>query len=531
MTPFCIRSACPALPAWAAGALLGLAACLLVACTTKDYGITWDEPLYFRAGRQITGWMAHPRLQTIDALWKFNHEHPPLVKMMGGLGCRLFTGPRVDAVTAFRLGTLPFVWLMTFCLYTLTRRHFGGASALWAVLAFWACPRVFFHAHLGAFDFPCAALGLAAVAAAMNGREKPAWFAASVLCTGLALLTKINAVLLFVPLGILTAVHARSADAPRRGARMLLGRLAALGLGSGLVFLAGWPWLWLHPVERLQNYVAFFHHHKTNPTFYFGALCDNPPWHYGWTMLLLTTPLVVLVPALLEGCATLRAAWRRPGALPPAADAGKSRVRLWLLFNALLPIGFLSLPGMARFDDVRQFLPAFPFIAMLAGAGIGRLRALPSGTLWMAGAAALFLLTAGVPAARMHPFQFAYYNELAGGTRGAERAGFEVESWHSSYRQALPWINAHPDRSFSVYAAGWGVFDLYREAGLLDPRVRVRYRIDESCDYLVVLNRRGFIERTDRPNAKRFWDGGRPVHAVEWAGTPMVRIYPLKPGG
>src|SRR5690606_6331388 len=102
---------------------------------------------------------------------------------------------------------------------------------------------------------------------------------------GLALLTKLTAVL--VPLGVGIAVvtyywHRR------------LPTLLLWGAVGGLVFVAGWPWLWptaahgglAGTVERIGQFLSVGMDRVTVYTWYFGRQYPSDdaqvPWHYVW---------------------------------------------------------------------------------------------------------------------------------------------------------------------------------------------------------------------------------------------------------
>lgn len=67
-----------------AALLLSVCFCGIIFFTVNDYGITWDEGVYFKAGDLYCDWLKNPSLQNIENYWKLNNEHPPLTKVFGG---------------------------------------------------------------------------------------------------------------------------------------------------------------------------------------------------------------------------------------------------------------------------------------------------------------------------------------------------------------------------------------------------------------------------------------------------------------
>ena len=120
-------------------------------------------------------------------------------------------------------------------------------------------PRVFFHAHLGASDFAHAATWFLATLAFYHATASRRWWAPLLagLGLGLALLTKINAVLLIPYWGLWLLLY-------RRNSRAWLVFLLSLPVALA-VLIAGWPWIWGNPVAGLANWVKFFRVHFENP--------------------------------------------------------------------------------------------------------------------------------------------------------------------------------------------------------------------------------------------------------------------------
>gem|GEM_PF-2288416 len=46
--------------------IISLCFCALTAVTLNHYGVTWDEPVYFKAGDSYFKWWINPSLSTID---------------------------------------------------------------------------------------------------------------------------------------------------------------------------------------------------------------------------------------------------------------------------------------------------------------------------------------------------------------------------------------------------------------------------------------------------------------------------------
>ena len=67
---------------------------------------------------------------------------------------------------------------------------------------------------------------------------------------------------------------------------------------------------------------------------------------------------------------------------------------------------------------------------------------------------ALLLLVPGVVGiARLHPYEYVYYNELVGGLQGAE-GRFELDYWATGFREAMETINDVAPAKATVAVAG-----------------------------------------------------------------------------
>jgi hypothetical protein len=180
-----------------------------------------------------------------------------------------------------------------------------------------------------------------------------------------------------------------------------------------------------------------------------------------------TTPLPFLGLALAGLAIAARQLARRPR---------ESRYVLPVAWAAVLLVR-LHLPGAVNFDGVRHFLELFPALAILGGVAASRLAFMVQGTsLGVAptdpanarpaalaassttrrAAAALvlvLLLMPGIAAvARVHPFELAYWNALAGGLGGARAKGLAQagDYWVTSYRTGIDWLNANADRDAAL---------------------------------------------------------------------------------
>lgn len=506
--------------------LLSLLFCGIVFVSLHDYGVTWDEGVYFRAADSYWQWLQNPSWKTIDDAWKINSEHPPVVKILGGIGRHFFHEklPALDLLPSYRVVLLIFVFLANYCLFRLAAELFGLPVAFITTLLFFFLPRIFFHAHLLAMDYAVMAVWVAALYAFWKGIKDPGWLWAVSFLLGLGLLLKINAFMIYIP--ILFSwffLDRKPPPVPSEEGRIAkktnisqwFKKILILFGIPPILFIAGWPWVWPQPFHRILDFLSFHFHHPPVYTYYLGMQTPLPPWHYPFVLTLATVPLITLIPFFIGLVWILI----RP-----------SRVHGWVLFNALFPLVVIAFPSTPKYDGVRLFLPAFPFICLIAGMGVWEIGELAKRMQlerkFYFLFAFLFALTLYFSIVKIHPYQSSYFNEIVGGLRGAQKMGLETECWGNAYIGVLPWMNDHSDQTFWIYMADleprilWG-FDIYKRDGLLKPSVKLDSR--QNSDYLVLLIRQGFFNE----EMWRIYRTQKPVFSVRLSSVDLVSIYPL----
>jgi hypothetical protein len=306
-------------------------------------------------------------------------------------------------------------------------------------------PRVFGHAHLAALE-TCIGLtyliAILVVARTWTGRAPvPAlgsrsgiavswWFAAMAgIALGGAMLTKIQGVLLVVPVSVWAFAHWRL-----RGVRPLL----IWGLVGLATFFLFWPWLWFDPVGRFQEYLGRTTQRVELNVWYFGQrYADRDvPWHFPAIMFLSTVPIGLQLLGFL-------------GVFGGRDPIWKERPAQLLLGAIVFPLVLFSLPRIAVYDGDRLFLVVFPLWAIVIGRGgalawqrlaekieparastnAGKPAGLPklrSGRLVLT---CCFVALQGWGIVATWPCFLSYYNITVGGLRGAKRLGLELDYW------------------------------------------------------------------------------------------------------
>jgi len=520
---------------------------------------------------------------------------PPLVKILCGLTQTLF-GSLLPG-SALRLPSMLLFALLVALVYRFLATTVDRSSGLFAALALLTMPRVFGHAHLLTLDVPMATMTFLTTVLFWKTLTTGSWrwTVALGLGYGLTLGTKMNAIVVPLPLfGWALWVwrsqraegrkpkaesrklkaesrkrkvedrgpgaesegrraEGRGPEAEGRGQRAKGGEgirnpqsairnpqsairnggqaVLAMFVLAPLIFVLTWPWLWYDFGSHLREYFDYHLHHYPVSVTYFGRIYQHAPWHYPFVMAAITTPTMVLL-LVVGGLG----GWGVKGLrdwLPPASCL--------LLLSALFHLLPFALPGTPKYNGIRLFLPAFPFLAGLAGIGFGRLSAwlgmklegweplrdIPNVPLKVTVVLGLFLLLPGVVGiARLHPYHLSYYNALIGGLKGAVRHGFEPTYWGETYLSAVPFFNAQAPPGARIYVRPPGAtatLQVYQNLGLLraDLQLTGDDREAQEADFAVFHTHD--VELNDW--TRTLLSQARPVHATERDGVPLLVIY------
>lgn len=483
-------------------------------------GIGRDEAQYFRAGERYWGWFdsALENLQQgrvgssfrragIDPYWGDNPEHPPLMKVLFGISWRAFhrcdcVGPEqslhASAIrgrhvtlplfpresTAFRFPAILLAGLGAALVFLFARRLLGPAAAIAASVLSVAQPHYFFHAQIAAFDAPITVMALAVGFAYWKSLRSPRWGVLAGVVYGFALATKHNAWLMPIFL-VAHYLWIRRGDLKKRRLPPIPLAFMSMAVLGPLVLFSLWPWLWPDPVGRAGGYLLRHLQHEHYNFEYLGQNWNLPPTDLDLRLLRITFPFVstaftvpvtTLVLALLGAALLVRSGLRRgrvaPPLLnsdPPPSDAPRSWKRpgadvdlapgAFIGLQIMGPIAVLALPSAPIFGGVKHFLPAVPYLAMLAGIGVHwvcgvavavvvreRLRRLLPIAL-----AAVVCLPAVLETRRSHPDGLSHYNMLAGGFAGGASLGMNRQFWGYSVLPMLDWVAENRPPSNAVY--------------------------------------------------------------------------------
>jgi 4-amino-4-deoxy-L-arabinose transferase-like glycosyltransferase len=515
--------------------ILGVGAMVSVALTYHGIGHSWDEALYLRPAASAGQWVmdlvrgAQNILSpgAIDQAWGLSSVtgddplHPevaPLPKAVIGVGISLLTGYGIPEMLAMRLPIAIVFGLTVALLLVLGSRSYGRLAGFVGAMAYWLMPRVFGHAHIAASETLFAFTVVLLAYAYLLGIRHPWGAILTAFAFALAFDTKVTALLLPLPLLLWGQFYYR---------RDYASNIFAIALGSPLIALGLWPWLWYDPLVRLAEYVKFYAAHQSTAVFYMGRMWGYiygppAPWHYPLVITSIAVPVWTLVLMVIGILAALWQ-WRR-----------RSVPMLFLLFAATI-IGFCSMPNAPKYDGERLFFGAFPFLALLTGGGfrfvddyLVRLAdARKSWARWARRMLIVIILVAIGWNVRtlvvVHPDELNFFNSIIGGARGAYEKGFETSYWGEAVNEdVIDYLNSlsEPGTKFKPLALNELVFLNLQGWGMLSTDATY-VAASDPFDYYVLQVRQGFFGRVER--ALHF--GAEPLRVFSAQGVPKIEVF------
>lgn len=487
----------------------------------RQFGIAWDDPLqsqygdrlisFYESGGADQSYLELNDLRYYGGAFEMPAQLLTRVAPFTPIETRRFFGGLVGALGVLGCGALGGL--------------LGGPAVAWlsgALLATW--PTWAGHAFINSKDVPFAAAFVWAVyflVRISGGGAGPRLLdhAGFSLSSGFAVGTRAGGLVLwfvYVSVALVALVATLREPGDRlllRAARRLIASALTLAGSCGLMMLA-WPWTqeapWSRPIEAMQLMTRF---PRPMEVLFKGKLTvtTSLPWDYAPTWLGLTLPplvVILLVLTLPLALFHFREGKGRPG--PTVAI---------LVFLAGGPLAAAMAGRVVLYDGIRQLLFVVPMlIAVAAWTGMELVRRLPSAR-WRGSAIAVAALLSLDPLSglvRLHPYQYIYFNRLAGGLGGA--AGrFETDYWGLALRETAEWVNRNQGRLKSH-----GLLKVFvphncaepTSAGhYLDPAVRLTDN-NLAADYVLAPTRFG----CDREFP------GAPVYRVEREGVTLAVV-------
>ena len=360
------------------------------------------------------------RPEVLEWFWPFAREepdgHPPVYALVGLIGDIIV--PNWQPLPRARLGPILIYSLTGGAVYVFSRRRWGPWAALAAAGAWMFQPQLFALAHYATYDGLLTSLWVGCTLSfakavepgldSLASRPRWGWVVLFGMLAGCAMGTKLTG--WFLPLPLLAWVILY------RDRRGTLSLIIGLPLALSIVFCLVPTW-WHDPVLGPDR---FFRSNLSRAetmrikTLFLGTIYETPngslPWYNTLAWTLMATPIGFLGLALV-------------GIVRSSACAREDAIGLLFVIQWAFLMVLRALPHTPGHDGVRQFLPAFGMLALLAGLGAEAVLR----RMGRAGRALILIaLVEGVSSvALMMPVPLSYYSPLVGGLPGASRLGME----------------------------------------------------------------------------------------------------------
>ncbi len=423
---------------------------VVAALTFRDFGLGWDDYTHAQYGDLLlslySSGFADKRALSFVNLYMYGGGYDLLAALTAKiLPFTLFETRRLVGAVVGVIGL--------FVTWRLGRRLGGPFAGLISVALLATCPLYYGHMFMNAKDGPFAVTMTTALFGLVRAFEEypratPATIALYGIGMGLAVGSRvmggfavINTVL---PLLLILIVRARLnglTPALREWFGFLTPFIPTVVLAY-LVMGLIWPWAVvspLNPFHAVEYFSNFFE--KPWRELFDGQLIPVPdmPRRYVPTLLALTLPELMLALGL---CGTIGAAVEsvRGDGSSSTANSGRRAALFAVILAALLPVLVTVIARPAMYNGIRHFvflIPPFAVLGGLAATWIAqRLRRL---NLIAAGVGVAVLLAGFasplVDMVRLHPYEYADFNHIAGGVPGA-RPRYMIDYWGLSMTQA-----------------------------------------------------------------------------------------------
>jgi hypothetical protein len=406
--------------------------------TFRQYGLSWDEPLFYAYGDALG--YAYAPANWFGGNFDLNLSYGPSGtdhKNRGPAYLVLARGPahvlqRLGLAQAEAWHLINFLTFLAgvYVLYRLSQRWMSATAALGAAALFATQPLLWGHGFINPKDSPFLVFFLGSVwlgfrmvdrLGAKEGGLLGAVLPASI-CLGIT-----TSIRVLGPLAGLLVVIYYFVRAPNRlsTAWMLL-----YGAGAILTMLVTWPYLWDAPLPRFFEVLRFMSDNPTGLMVLFGGQYYRAyelPHRY-LPFYLAATLTEPVSPLFLAG--VIAAAFRAIRRTIEWKSLGL--VLGW--FGVMVCYVLFLRPPM--YDGMRHFLFILPPVFITCGLALDAAAVLLPRA-WLAGLLLAAVLIPG-PAAgvQLHPYEYAYYNAFVGGTAAAFRQ-YETEYWLTCYKEAV----------------------------------------------------------------------------------------------
>ncbi len=466
----------------------------------RDFGYSWDEPLFYDYGNAL-GYAYSPQ-NWLSGHFDLNNSYGssgddhktrgPAYLFLSREPVYLLEASGLDQASAWHLTNFLFFQLGVYFLYRISTRWVKPYAALAASALFAWQPMLWGHAFINPKDPPFLTFFLASVCLGfemvdkLNEGKKYSAVIVPAIILGIA-----TSIRVLGPLaGILIFIYFLFVISQNKNLRAFRSPWIAFfvyGIIAIVIMFVTWPYLWESPLARFFDVFRFMSDNPTNLSVLFGGqiyrASDLPRRYLPFLLATtLTEPVWILsFVGIITGYHKLI-----------TENSKQKRNRLITLTLTLswflILLAYVLIRKPAMYDGMRHSLFILPPIFILTGFAfeflIERIR-----HYWLSAVLIFIVLLPGIfGIARLHPYEYTYYNSFIGGTNGAFRK-YETDYWLTCYKQAVEQLNAiHDPINLYVHREAY-IAAYYANSNINVRDLRGAGQEVQSGDYVLVNTR------------------------------------------
>ncbi len=490
--------------------------------TNHIFGLTWYD---YARGVILQGEPIAPQHELID------HDvvHGPVFEMaVGWFGREILELRSLAAWVLYRHYATWGIFYLSVVVVFLLGRGLGASTpiALLGSLFLVIHPRIFSHSFYDSVDISFLAFYVCSVFTLVRYLDRRSLGALSLHAMMCAMAIGVRSIGGIIP-AITMVVLVVELAVPRNGIRSWakgLGRLVWFPTLVAFTTFATWPFLWNHPIERIQEIIRLTPQVGWGGTVLYRGetiLAAEVPWHYLPTWIGITTPLVIIVFFLMGLVSLVALICRNP------LTVWQERSPELVVFAATFaPIALVILMSAEIYDGWRHLFFIYPTFALIAMMGLqqciswidtlsshrAQVIVKATGVVWLAPS----LMHLGWTMIELHPYQNVYFNRLAGKDLVDIKPRFEADFWGLSYIEGLRHlVKTHPTGPIKIYHGQHSLLAINRLVLPEADQARIEQVEFEDADFVLTIyrtHRQGFPELEE-------------IYSVERDGAKIMSVY------
>ncbi len=513
------------LSGWRLAALIFFAAFLALGLALyRDYGMGWDEQSQYLIGLINYRYM-HGISQSL-LTFQDRYYGPAfellLFSLTGSLQTdQMYYARHLITFLTFALGLFGFYLLVR----KLWRKDW---LALAGCLAMVLSPRIFADAFYNSKDIPFMVGFIFAIYTLVRYLDHRSWLNLLLHTLATAILITIRIPGIFVAaltLGFIFLDLLLNHSQSRQKMALILAQAGVFLLAGFALMVAFWPILWHDPLTQIANAFREMSNYPANIDMLFKGFeihSEELPLTYVPTWIAITTPLLYLAGFAAGLVNAFKNLLLKSGLLIER----EKRNLLILLAWFFIPIIAVIVLRSTLYDGWRQMYFVYPALVLIALHGLAGIlefiRRIPRPKIGQAVVAGFVLLGLADPFSFIvahHPYEYIYFNRLAGANLAAVKNLYDMDYWGLSAKPALDFILRTDPGSNIVIKGDWDPALINSSLLPPDQAKRIEFTNDFDAARYFITNYRNHPQDYPYPNE---------VFNVTVDGAKLVSVYRLK---